>query len=51
MGLDRWNEDRADKPANCVREAKPEVVAEATEAPAEEKPKRGRKPKKKEDEE
>ena len=48
MGLDRWNEDRADKPANCVREAKAEVV-ESSEA--EEKPKRGRKSKKKEDEE
>ena len=47
MGLDRWNEERADKPANCVREAK----VEASEAVAEEKPKRGRKPKKKEDEE
>ena len=48
MGLDRWNEERADKPANCVREAKveaPEVVE------TEEKPKRGRKAKKKEDEE
>ena len=34
MGLDRWNEERADKPANCVREAKVEV--EANEAVAEE---------------
>ena len=48
MGLDRWNEERADKPANCVREAKAEVP-EVVET--EEKPKRGRKPKKKEDEE
>ena len=67
MGLDRWNEDRADKPADYmvskhtkteekVVEAKgEEPVTEATiETPAEvaeEKPKRGRKPKKKENEE
>ncbi|MBE7711449.1 MAG: hypothetical protein E7Z92_04840 [Cyanobacteria bacterium SIG31] len=49
MGLDRWNEDRTDKPANCVREAKVEAVV--SEEAVEEKPKRGRKPKKKEDEE
>ncbi len=63
MGLDRWNEDRADKPADYMvvkHEKKTDaktveqpveeapVVAEET---TEEKPKRGRKPKKKEDEE
>ncbi len=70
MGLDRWNEDRADKPADYMvsKHTKPteeEKVPVAVEAakPAEEaapaqtveepevKPKRGRKPKKKEDEE
>lgn len=66
MGLDRWNEERADKPADYMvakhskTEAKPveEVavtVPESAEIPSEvaveEKPKRGRKPKKKEDEE
>ena len=51
MGLDRWNEERADKPANCVRETKVEASEAVTEPVAEEKPKRGRKPKKKEDEE
>lgn len=69
MGLDRWNEERADKPADYMvakhtkptEEAKTPVAVEAakTETPAEvtpeevvaEKPKRGRKPKKKEDEE
>ncbi len=67
MGLDRWNEDRADKPADYMVakhtkpsseekvpvavEAKAEAASEPEEAPAEEKPKRGRKPKKKEDEE
>jgi hypothetical protein len=70
LGLDRWNEDRADKPADYmvikherssaekVVEAKPEPEAKVEtsetsvaveEAP--EKPKRGRKPKKKENEE
>ena len=77
LGLDRWNEDRADKPADYMvakhtkpsSEEKATVVVEekavateevkeevaAAEAPVEEvvpeKPKRGRKPKKKEDEE
>ena len=61
MGLDRWNEERADKPADYMvakhpqkSDAKAEKPAEKTEeAPADEaeKPKRGRKPKKKEDEE
>ena len=70
MGLDRWNEERADKPADYMvakhpqksdvkveeTEVKKEETAVVTaEAPAEEvveeKPKRGRKPKKKEDEE
>ena len=72
MGLDRWNEDRADKPADYMVakhtkpsteekipvavEAKTDAVAaenakEEQPAEAEEKPKRGRKPKKKEDEE
>ncbi len=72
MGLDRWNEDRADKPADYMvaKHTKPtaeekvpvavEVKAEnavneiekaAEQADTEEKPKRGRKPKKKEDEE
>ncbi len=57
MGLDRWNEDRADKPANCteVKHAKPsaETVQPVVqdEEVQEEKPKRGRKPKKKDDEE
>ena len=58
MGLDRWNEDRADRPADyMVAKHAPkseEVVAPVTtepEAVEEEKPKRGRKPKKKEDEE
>ena len=62
MGLDRWNEDRADKPADymVVKHEKksepkaveaPAEVATAEEVAVEEKPKRGRKPKKKEDEE
>ena len=66
MGLDRWNEDRADKPADyMVAKHAPKTEAKEVEAPkevevavetpvevvAEEKPKRGRKPKKKEDEE
>ena len=72
MGLDRWNEDRADKPADymvakhtkptadekvpvAVEAAKnePKESAETTSAEevSEEKPKRGRKPKKKDDEE
>ena len=72
MGLDRWNEERADKPADYmvskhikaettpqntddkpVEETAAIAVKEAeaeTDAPAE-KPKRGRKPKKKDDEE
>ena len=56
MGLDRWNEDRADKPADYMvtkhapkTEEAPAVVE--TEAVTEEKPKRGRKPKKTTDEE
>ena len=65
LGLDRWNEDRADKPADYmvakhpgtvvnkedVKPASESAPAEAVEALEEEKPKRGRKPKKKEDEE
>ena len=65
MGLDRWNEDRADKPADYMVSKHPAaevsaeeakvaaetVTAETAETPEEEKPKRGRKPKKKEDEE
>ena len=79
MGLDRWNEERADKPADYMvakhpqkaerkameeaeKAAKEAAVATAEvsdsekeniseEASVEEKPKRGRKPKKKEDEE
>ena len=70
LGLDRWNEDRADKPADymvakhskpeenvpvAVKAGKTEEEAPKTdEAPTEEvaeKPKRGRKPKKKENEE
>jgi hypothetical protein len=71
LGLERWNEDRADKPADCMvpKHPKPEAVAEvvkeevtpAVEAPVEEpavvavaeepvKPKRGRKPKVKDEE-
>ena len=50
MGLDRWNEDRADKPADYMvsKHAKTEEPAVVEEA-VEEKPKRGRKPKKTED--
>ena len=61
MGLDRWNEERADKPADYLVSKHEKAVESATETiPAEataekteevEKPKRGRKPKKKEDEE
>lgn len=71
LGLDRWNEDRADKPADYmvskhpgvneganksepeeIKEAPSSIEAESAEQKAEEdKPKRGRKPKKKEDEE
>ena len=55
MGLDRWNEDRADKPADyMVAKHAPkteEPVSAVEEAPVEEKTKRGRKPKKSEDEE
>ena len=64
LGLDRWNEDRADKPADYMvskheKKSEPKVVevpvveeAPAVEVsePVEEKPKRGRKPKKTEDE-
>lgn len=56
MGLDRWNEERTDKPTDYMvakhapkaEEAPVEVEAEAV---VEEKPKRGRKPKKAADEE
>ena len=65
LGLDRWNEERADKPADYLvakhaKKVKAEAPVETVEAAAEtsvevpaaeEKPKRGRKPKKKEDEE
>lgn len=69
LGLDRWNEDRADKPADYMvvkhapkkeaksdsktEEVKAEPAAEQPEVAEEavEKPKRGRKPKKKDDEE
>lgn len=58
LGLDRWNEDRADKPADYMvakheknSEPAPLEVTVPSEPVAEEKPKRGRKPKKKEDEE
>jgi len=74
MGLDRWNEERSDKPADymvakhpqkaerkameeAAKKAAEESAVATEEAPAEdtadteEKPKRGRKPKKKEDEE
>ncbi len=55
MGLDRWNEDRADKPADYMI-AKHAPKTEEAPAPVdpevtEEKPKRGRKPKKAADEE
>ena len=59
MGLDRWNEDRADKPADYMvtkhapktEEVTATAEAEVVEAVVEEKPKRGRKPKKAADEE
>ena len=54
MGLDRWNEDRADKPADYMvakHAPKTEEAPVETEAVVEEKPKRGRKPKKAADEE
>ena len=62
MGLDRWNEDRADKPADYMvikheKNSEPkEFEVPVSDVPdeevvVEEKPKRGRKPKKKEDEE
>ena len=70
MGLDRWNEDRADKPADYMVVKHPKTTSEtsaestvesdkstpveaavAVDDVVEEKPKRGRKPKKKEDEE
>ena len=53
LGLDRWNENREDRPADTI---KPEKVAttkaevKTEEDVAEAKPKRGRKPKKSEDE-
>ena len=54
MGLDRWNEDRADKPADYnVSKHEPKVeapVATETEPTETEKPKRGRKPKKTDEE-
>ncbi len=49
MGLDRWNEERADKPADYMTSKHAQTPAE--EETAEDKPKRGRKPKKTEDEE
>ncbi len=68
LGLERWNEDRADKPADYMvaKHEKQEKLPEKTEESApensapsvediqqaeDEKPKRGRKPKKQEDEE
>ena len=65
LGLDRWNEERADKPAdymvskhqklNTTEEPTSEPVVEsgasAVDTEQEDKPKRGRKPKKKDDEE
>ena len=55
LGLDRWNEDRADKPADCKiskhEKTSVETAAKVDEVKevVEEKPKRGRKPKKSED--
>ncbi len=60
MGLDRWNEERTDKPADYLISKHPKAedtvtvpaeVQAQTETIVEEKPKRGRKPKKKDDEE
>ena len=73
LGLDRWNEDRADKPADYMVSKHPgagvnkeintedatatsavepvEQSEQTADSTGEEKPKRGRKPKKKEDEE
>jgi len=57
MGLDRWNEERADKPADYMVAKHPQKGAaevpqgEAAETEGDDKPKRGRKPKKKDDEE
>ena len=53
MGLDRWNEDRADKPADYMvsKHGAKVTEKEAPKAEPEEKPKRGRKSKKSEDEE
>ena len=54
MGLDRWNEDRADKPADYMvakHAPKTEEAPVEAESITEEKPKRGRKPKKAADEE
>ena len=54
MGLDRWNEERTDKPADYMvskHEAKAEIpVEKEAEAVVVEKPKRGRKPKKTDEE-
>lgn len=54
MGLGRWNEDRTDVPENLKNGTKTakveETPAEVAEEKTEEKPKRGRKPKKAEDE-
>ena len=47
MGLQRWNQDRADAPAEFKNQAKPADTAEVE--PTEDKPKRGRKPKKAEE--
>ena len=44
MGLQRWNQEREDAPEEFKNQAK--AQAETSEQPAEEKPKRGRKPKK-----
>lgn len=55
LGLDRWNEDRADKPADYMvskhETNTKQAEASETESVVEEKPKRGRKTKKSEDEE
>ena len=47
MGLQRWNQEREDAPEEFKNQAK--TQSEAPEQPAEEKPKRGRKPKKTEE--
>ncbi|MBO5737968.1 hypothetical protein J6R97_01365 [bacterium] len=60
MGLDRWNEDRADKPADYMVSKRPQDTNITTETAQKtevedvavvDKPKRGRKPKKSENEE